>query len=230
MNSRSSLFTALCVSAALIVTSSALAADGKWMKRAQEGKDIWATFQTSEGDIVVKLFPKDAPKTVVNFVGLAAGEKSWKHPGTGVSSTEPLYRGIVFHRVIPGFMIQGGDPLGTGRGDPGYRFEDEFQSGRKFDKDGLLAMANAGPGTNGSQFFITTSRPDYLNGRHTIFGEVVAGYDVAVKISQVPRDGQDRPRTPVTLKKVELSEKPPKGVPADKAVAPKAKPAPAATP
>lgn len=231
MTSRISLTAALALGLA-VLASPALAAEGKWMKRAQDGKDIWATFHTSEGDIVVRLFPKDAPKTVANFVGLAAGEKSWTHPGTGVASTQPLYAGTVFHRVIPMFMIQGGDPMGTGRGDPGYRFEDELKSGRTFDKVGLLAMANAGPNTNGSQFFITTSTPTYLNGRHTIFGEVASGYDVAVKISQVPRDGQDRPRKPVTIKSVELSEKAPKGAaaPASAAQKPASKAKPAATP
>ncbi len=185
---------------------------GPWMKKAEEGKELYATLKTSQGDIVVRLFSKDAPKTVENFVGLAAGEKEWKNPQTGEKSKKPLYDGTIFHRVIPDFMIQGGDPTGTGMGDPGYSFADEFQSGRTFDKPGLLAMANAGPNTNGSQFFITTSTPTYLNNHHTIFGEVVKGYDVAVKISKVPRDAADKPTTPVTITKIELSEKPPKGV------------------
>jgi peptidyl-prolyl cis-trans isomerase A (cyclophilin A) len=183
-----------------------------WTKKVQEGKDLYATFKTSQGDIVVRLFSKDAPKTVENFVALAAGEKEWRHPQTGEKSTKPLYSGTIFHRVIPDFMIQGGDPLGTGTGDGGYSFADEFQSGRTFSKPGLLAMANAGPNTNGTQFFITTSTPNYLNHKHTIFGEVVKGYDVAVKISKVPRDEADRPKTPVSITQIELSEKPPKGV------------------
>ena len=120
------------------------------MEEARAGHDLYATFELTEGNVVVRLFAKDAPKTVENFVGLATGEKEWTHPGTKQPVKAPLYRGTIFHRVIEGFMIQGGDPLGSGRGDPGYRFEDEFQSGRKFDKVGLLAMANAGPGTNGS--------------------------------------------------------------------------------
>jgi len=124
---------------------------------------------------------------------------------------KPLYQGVVFHRVIPGFMIQGGDPTGTGRGDPGYRFEDEFQSGRTFNKPGLLAMANAGRNTNGSQFFITTSMPDYLNNRHTIFGEVVSGYDVVEKISNVERDPNDKPLQPVVIQKVAMSDQAPAG-------------------
>jgi peptidyl-prolyl cis-trans isomerase A (cyclophilin A) len=191
------------------------ASPGPWMKKAQEGKDLYATLKTSQGDIVVRLFSKDAPKTVENFVGLATGEKEWRHPVSGEKmKKKPLYNGTIFHRVIPNFMIQAGDPMGTGTGDPGYRFEDEFQSGRTFNKKGLLAMANAGPNTNGSQFFITTSMPAHLNGHHTIFGEVVKGYDVVEKISKVPRDQMDKPLTPVTLTTVELSETAPKGVPA----------------
>jgi peptidyl-prolyl cis-trans isomerase A (cyclophilin A) len=198
-------------------------ATGKWMKRAQQGKDLYATFKTSQGDIVVRLFPKDAPKTVENFVGLASGEKQWKDPKTGQKQKKPLYAGTVFHRVIPDFMIQGGDPAGTGRGHPGFRFDDEFQSGRGFDKPGLLAMANAGPNTNGSQFFITTSTPQWLNNKHTIFGEVIQGYEVAAAISLVPRDPMDRPLTPVTITAIELSDKPPKSAAA-------AKPTPAPAP
>ncbi len=170
------------------------------------GTDLYATLKTSQGDIVVKLFAKDAPKTVANFVGLATGEKEWTNPATQTKVKAPLYRGTIFHRVIDNFMIQGGDPMGTGRGDPGYRFEDEFQSGRKFDKVGLLAMANAGPATNGSQFFITTSMPLALNNKHTIFGEVVKGYDVVEKISRVERDGSDRPKVDVVLTDVTLSD------------------------
>jgi peptidyl-prolyl cis-trans isomerase A (cyclophilin A) len=186
-------------------------AASKWTKKARQGQELYATIKTSQGDIVVRLFSKDAPKTVENFVGLAAGEKEWRHPQTGEKSRKPLYDGTIFHRVIPDFMIQGGDPSGTGRGDPGYRFEDELQSGRTFARPGLLAMANRGPHTNGSQFFITTATPQHLNGRHTIFGEVVQGYDVAVKISRLPRDNRDRPQTPVAITKIELSDKPPKG-------------------
>jgi peptidyl-prolyl cis-trans isomerase A (cyclophilin A) len=147
-------------------------------------------------------------------VGLASGEKQWKHPQTGEKQKKPLYAGTVFHRVIPDFMIQGGDPAGTGRGHPGFRFDDEFKSGRTFDKVGLLAMANAGPNTNGSQFFITTSTPQWLNNKHTIFGEVIQGYDVVVAIAKVPRDSMDRPSTPVTLTAVELSDKAPAAAPA----------------
>ncbi|QSQ26205.1 peptidylprolyl isomerase [Pyxidicoccus parkwayensis] len=219
--------TLAMVACLLVGTASAAApaaASGKWTKKVETGKDLYATLKTSQGDIVVRLFSKDAPKTVANFVGLATGEKEWRDPKTGDKSTKPLYDGVIFHRVIPGFMIQGGDPTGTGMGDPGYRFEDEFQSGRGFDKVGLLAMANAGPNSNGSQFFITTSMPTYLNNRHTIFGEVVQGYDVVEKIANVPRDARDKPLTPVVINKVVLSDKAPAGVKAP-AAAPKKAPA-----
>ncbi len=171
-----------------------------------QADELYATFKTTKGDIVVRLFPKDAPKTVANFVGLAKGEKEWKDPVSGELIKKPLYDGTVFHRVIPNFMIQGGDPLGQGYGGPGYKFEDEFQSGRKFDKPGLLAMANSGPNTNGSQFFITTSTPSHLNNRHTIFGEVISGYDVVEAIGNVQRDRRDKPVEPVVLQKVIISE------------------------
>jgi peptidyl-prolyl cis-trans isomerase A (cyclophilin A) len=150
-----------------------------------QGKgDLYAIFQTSQGNITVRLFEKDAPETVANFVGLATGAKEWTDPRTGKKTHDKLYDGTVFHRVIPQFMIQGGDPLGTGTGDPGYRFKDEFQSGHKFDKPGLLAMANAGPNTNGSQFFITEVPTPHLNNRHTIFGEVVKGFELVPKIAR----------------------------------------------
>ena len=178
-----------------------------FQKKALEGTELFATMKTNHGDVVLRLFSKDAPKTVSNFVGLATGEQPWRDPRTGERvEGRPLYSGLTFHRVIPGFMIQGGDPLGVGMGNPGYRFEDEVQSGRGFDKPGLLAMANAGPRTNGSQFFITTSTPGYLNGKHTIFGEVVKGYEVVEKISNVQRDGRDRPTTPVTIESITVHD------------------------
>jgi peptidyl-prolyl cis-trans isomerase A (cyclophilin A) len=180
-----------------------------FQKAAMEGQPLYATLQTNHGAIVVRLFSKDAPKTVANFVGLASGQKQWTDPRTGQKTTQPLYNGTVFHRVIPGFMIQGGDPLGTGTGDPGYRFEDEFQSGRTFDKPGLLAMANAGRNTNGSQFFITVAATPWLNNRHTIFGEVIKGQEVVDKIVAVPRDPRDRPLQPVNIEKVTVSEQQP---------------------
>jgi peptidyl-prolyl cis-trans isomerase A (cyclophilin A) len=176
------------------------------MDDARAGKELFATFDTTQGQIVVRLFSKDAPNTVATFVGLATGEMEWADPKTGQKvQGKPFYDGIIFHRVIPGFMIQGGDPTGTGRGGPGFRFGDEFQSGRGFDKTGLLAMANAGPNTNGSQFFITTSKPTYLNNKHTIFGEVVSGYDVVEKIGNVSRDGNDRPRQDVRITRLTIS-------------------------
>ncbi len=180
---------------------------GPWQQKALKGQELYATLDTSEGSIVVKLFSKDAPLTVANFVGLATGEQTWKDPRTEeVKKGTPLYQGILFHRVIPQFMIQGGDPLGVGAGSPGYTFEDEFQSGRTFNKTGLLAMANRGPETNGSQFFITTSTPQHLNNRHTIFGEVVKGYDVVERISTVPTAERNKPLKDVVLNKVTISD------------------------
>ena len=186
------------------------AAGGKWMKMAAEGKDLYATLKTTEGDIVVHLYSKDAPKTVANFVGLASGEKEWTDPKTHQKTQKPLYDGTLFHRVIPNFMIQGGDPLGTGIGDPGYRFEDEFKGALKFDKVGLLAMANSGPGTNGSQFFITVAQTPWLNNKHTIFGEVISGYDVVEKISKLSTGPANRPSKDVVLTKVIVTDKSPK--------------------
>jgi peptidyl-prolyl cis-trans isomerase A (cyclophilin A) len=166
---------------------------------------MFATFKTSLGDIRVQLKPESAPKTVDNFVGLATGKKEWTDPRSGEKRNDSLYAGTVFHRVIPNFMIQGGDPLGTGTGGPGYKFEDETSGGPSFDKPGLLAMANAGPNTNGSQFFITEVPTPWLTGNHTIFGEVVDGFDVVQKIVKVPSSG-DRPKTPVVLESVEIEE------------------------
>lgn len=166
---------------------------------------LYAEFDTSEGKIVCRLFEKEAPKTVANFVELAEGKREWTHPVTRKKSTDRLYDGSIFHRVIPNFMIQGGDPAGTGYGGPGYKFEDETKgSPYKFDKAGKLAMANAGPNTNGSQFFITVAPTPWLTGNHTIFGEVVEGYDVVEKISKVPRGGQDKPNKDVTIRSVKI--------------------------
>lgn len=165
----------------------------------------YAVFETSEGTIVCRLFEKEAPKTVANFVELSEGKREWTHPTTRKKSTSPLYDGTIFHRVIPNFMIQGGDPQGTGMGGPGYQFEDETRnSPHKFDKPGKLAMANAGPNTNGSQFFITVANTDWLTGKHTIFGEVVEGYEVVEKITKVARNRQDRPNKDVVLKSVKI--------------------------
>jgi peptidyl-prolyl cis-trans isomerase A (cyclophilin A) len=165
----------------------------------------YALIETSEGNIVCRLFEKEAPKTVANFIDLTEGKREWTHPNTRKKSSDPLYAGTVFHRVIPGFMIQGGDPMGTGFGGPGYQFEDETKgSPHRFDKPGKLAMANSGPNTNGSQFFITVANTDWLTGKHTIFGEVVEGYDVAEKISKVARNRQDRPNKDVVVKSVKI--------------------------
>lgn len=167
----------------------------------------FATFNTSQGSFKAKLMPEHAPITVSNFVDLATGKREWKDPRDGVRKTEPLYNGTIFHRVIPNFMVQGGDPLGTGTGGPGYRFEDEVGPGTpRFDKPGLLAMANAGPGTNGSQFFITVAATSWLTGKHTIFGEIVEGMDVVEKISTLPTDSGDRPVEDVVLERVEIEE------------------------
>jgi peptidyl-prolyl cis-trans isomerase A (cyclophilin A) len=165
----------------------------------------YAVFQTSEGTIVCRLFEKDAPKTVANFTELAEGKREWTHPNTRKKSKDPLYHGTVFHRVIPDFMIQGGDPQGTGMGGPGYQFEDETKgSAHRFDKTGKLAMANAGPNTNGSQFFITVGATEWLTGKHTIFGEVVEGYDIVEKISKVARNRQDRPNKDVIVQSLTI--------------------------
>ena len=166
-----------------------------------------ATLHTNHGDIVIELFPNHAPKTVENFVGLATGAKEWTDPRTGKKSNENLYDGTIFHRVISGFMIQGGDPLGTGTGGPGYRFADEFHPELTFSKPYLLAMANAGPGTNGSQFFITVAETSWLNRKHTIFGEVKdeASQKVVQAISEVKTGGADRPVQAVKITSVSLS-------------------------
>jgi peptidyl-prolyl cis-trans isomerase A (cyclophilin A) len=163
-----------------------------------------ATLHTSAGDITVLLYGYQAPKTVANFVELATGAREWTHPGTGAKSTDPLYNGTVFHRVIAGFMIQGGDPLGEGYGDPGYKFADEFHPELSFDRPYLLAMANSGPNTNGSQFFITVGRTPHLNRKHTIFGEVADADSRAVvdAIANTATDRRDRPTTPVTIESV----------------------------
>src|SRR5664279_4384098 len=166
-----------------------------------------ATFVTSEGTFKVRLMPEHAPITVANFIELATGKREWKDPTDGQHKTEPLYNGTIFHRVIPGFMIQGGDPAGTGMGGPGYQFQDEVGPGTpSFDKPGLLAMANAGPGTNGSQIFVTVGPTGHLTGKHTIFGEVADGYDVVEKITSVPTGAMDRPVNDVVLERVEIDE------------------------
>ena len=165
---------------------------------------LTATLTTTQGTVTVRLFPDQAPKTVRNFVELAEGGREWTNPVTRVKSKDKLYDGTIFHRVITNFMIQGGDPLGNGTGGPGYKFGDEIHPDLRFDKPYLLAMANAGPGTNGSQFFITTVPTPWLTGKHTIFGEVIGGADVVDQISRVPTVPGDRPVTDVVLQSVTI--------------------------
>lgn len=167
---------------------------------------LTATLHTNMGDIKVNLFPDHAPKTVRNFTELAEGTKEWTNPKLNAKSSAPLYDGTIFHRVISGFMIQGGDPLGTGTGGPGYRFEDEPHPELVFDKPYLLAMANAGPNTNGSQFFITVAPTTWLNFKHTIFGEVAdqSSRDVVDAIAAVPVGAQDRPKENVVINSVTI--------------------------
>jgi len=162
------------------------------------------TLHTTAGDIRLQMYGNHAPKTVANFVELATGAKEWTHPGTGATSTTPLYDGTIFHRVIDGFMIQGGDPLGSGTGGPGYRFADEFHPELSFDRPYLLAMANSGPGTNGSQFFITVGRTPHLNRKHTIFGEVAddESRKVVDAIATTPTGRGDRPLQDVVITSV----------------------------
>jgi len=174
-------------------------------KEKKVSEPLYATFKTSMGDIVVRLHEDKAPKTVENFVGLATGTKEWTDPKTGQKVKRPLYSGTIFHRVIPNFMIQGGDPLGSGRGGPGYRFNDEFHPDLKHNKPGILSMANAGPNTNGSQFFITTVPTPHLDNRHSVFGEVVKGQEVVVAIENAPRGPGDRPQKDVVLNEIVIS-------------------------
>jgi peptidyl-prolyl cis-trans isomerase A (cyclophilin A) len=169
---------------------------------------LTATLRTNQGTVVIRLFPDHAPKTVRNFVELAEGGKQWTDPGTGRPTTSKLYDGTVFHRVIPDFMIQGGDPLGTGRGGPGYKFADEIHPDLGFSRPYLLAMANSGPGTNGSQFFITVGATPWLNGKHTIFGEVIEGAEVVDLISRMKTGSQDRPAEDVTIESVTVERGP----------------------
>jgi len=167
---------------------------------------MFAKFETTLGDFKIKLFFAQAPKTVENFVELAEGTKTWTNPKTkSEMKATPFYDGLIFHRVIKGFMIQGGDPMGNGTGGPGFTFKDEFHPDLTHHKEGILSMANAGPNTNGSQFFITLGATPHLNNRHSVFGEVVEGMDVVKKIGETPTDrSNDRPKTPVVIKKVTI--------------------------
>ena len=164
-----------------------------------------ATLHTNRGDITVELYEDRAPRTVENFIGLATGEKEWEDPETGETvEGEPLYDDVLFHRVIEDFMIQGGDPTGTGRGGPGYQFDDEFHDELGHDGAGVLSMANSGPNTNGSQFFITLDATPHLDGRHSVFGQVVDGMDVVEEIGSVQTDANDRPQEDVVLESVDV--------------------------
>jgi peptidyl-prolyl cis-trans isomerase A (cyclophilin A) len=167
---------------------------------------VYAHFATTEGDFTIKLADKDAPKTVENFVGLAEGTKEWTDPRTGQKVKKPYYNGLIFHRIIDGFMIQGGDPLGRGTGGPGYQFADEFSPRLRHDKEGILSMANAGPNTNGGQFFITLGPTPHLDNRHSVFGEVVEGISVVRKIGKVRTGPGDKPATDVVMKTVTIEK------------------------
>ena len=167
---------------------------------------VHAEFATTEGSFTVRLFDQEVPDTVANFVGLAEGTKEWTHPGTQKKMTNaPFYDGIIFHRVIEGFMIQGGDPLGQGIGGPGYKFKDEFHPSLRHSKAGILSMANAGPNTNGSQFFITLGATPHLDNRHSVFGEVTEGMDVVRRIGSTPTGRQDRPVKEVVINSVKIT-------------------------
>jgi peptidyl-prolyl cis-trans isomerase A (cyclophilin A) len=196
------------IAAGAILLVAAMASAGQDAAAKKPAGKVLAHFVTTEGSFTVELFEKDAPKTVANFIGLADGTKEWTDPKSGAKVKKPFFNGLIFHRVIPNFMIQGGDPLGTGTGDPGYKFADEFGSGRKLDKAGILAMANSGPNTNGSQFFITLAPTPWLNNKHTVFGEVVDGMDVINKIgaTKTTKPG-DRPVTPIVMQSVKIERK-----------------------
>jgi peptidyl-prolyl cis-trans isomerase A (cyclophilin A) len=186
-----------------LLLSAGLATAGEKEKPVAE--PLYAALKTSMGVIVIHLFEDKAPKTVENFVGLATGTKEWTDPRTGQKVKQPLYNGTIFHRVIPGFMIQGGDPLGRGTGGPGYRFADEFSPELRHNKAGILSMANSGPNTNGSQFFITLAPTPHLDNRHSVFGEVVQGQEVVVAIGNAPRGANDRPLKDAVLQEVIIS-------------------------
>jgi peptidyl-prolyl cis-trans isomerase A (cyclophilin A) len=190
------------ISAALLMIS---VLSGPLAQTQEKKAPVYALLKTSLGEVVVQLFEDKAPKTVANFVDLATGTKEWTDPKTRERVKRPLYNGTIFHRVIPGFMIQGGDPLGNGTGGPGYRFEDEFHSDLKHSKPGILSMANAGPNTNGSQFFIIHKATPWLDGKHSVFGEVIKGQSVVDAIANVPRDFRDRPMKDVVLQEVIIS-------------------------
>ena len=165
---------------------------------------LYARFTTSEGNFAVRLFEKETPKTVANFVGLAEGTKEWTDPATRAATTRPFYNGLIFHRVIADFMIQGGCPNGNGMGGPGYKFEDEFAPGLKHDKEGILSMANSGPNSNGSQFFITLVPTPWLDNKHSVFGEIAEGIEVIRKMGKTQTARQDRPAKDITVESITI--------------------------
>jgi len=166
---------------------------------------VHAEFVTSEGSFTARLFDEEVPNTVANFVGLAEGTKEWTHPGTREKMRTPYYDGIIFHRVIDGFMIQGGDPLGQGIGGPGYKFADEFHPRLRHDRAGILSMANSGPNTNGGQFFITLGATPHLDNRHSVFGEVTSGMDIVRRIGSTPTGRQDRPVKDISIQNIKIT-------------------------
>lgn len=189
-----SLPTATTTTIPTVTSTTTPTPDVNQLLNLKPNEKMYATLKTSLGDIKIQLFADKAPKTVANFVGLAEGTKTGK----------PFYTGTIFHRVIKDFMIQGGDPLGTGTGGPGYKFDNEIDSSLIFDAPGILAMANSGPNTNGSQFFITTVPTTWLNGKHTIFGKVSSGMDIVTKIENTPVGPNDKPVTPVTIQSISI--------------------------
>ena len=202
----------MILSCLLFITAGALAQESKSSAKETAMSEqlpalpagTYVVFDTTMGRIIARLFTDKAPKTCENFIGLAQGTKAWKEPATGQWVKRPFYDGLIFHRVIPGFMIQGGCPLGMGYGGPGYQFPDEFNPQLRHNKPGILSMANSGPNTNGSQFFITEVPTPHLDNHHSVFGEVVEGMDVVKRIAHVPRDENDKPRTPVVMKTVKI--------------------------
>ena len=216
----------LLIAAVLAVPNLLLAQRFNMGPELDKTKDYYAVIVTNQGEIPVRLYADKTPKTVKNFVNLAEGTAEFQNPKTGAKEKKPYFDGLIFHRVIPGFMIQGGDPTGTGRGGPGYKFEDEFDRTIGFEKPGKLAMANSGPNTNGSQFFVTDKDTSWLNGKHTIYGAVLEGTTalaVVSKIANVDRDQSDKPRTPVVIETIKIYRLD-KGLD-DKAAAEKIKPA-----
>jgi peptidyl-prolyl cis-trans isomerase A (cyclophilin A) len=195
------LFMALC---GVFAVSAALAGPALAQKGAKLKPGTYAHFDTNQGQFTVRLYEDMAPKTVQNFVGLAEGTKEWTNPRTNAKTKKPFYDGLIFHRVIDGFMIQGGCPLGQGTGGPGFRFEDEFHPKARHSKAGILSMANSGPNTNGSQFFITLGPTPHLDDKHSVFGEVVDGMDVVRKIGKVKKAPGDRPVEPVVINSVKI--------------------------